>query len=227
VGRFSSESLVAAVAMLVSLGIGMSAREWARSTAAARLGDPTPRLWGRVSLSPRSWFEPFGSGVIPGLIGILWATGQLFLPAAYAKPAPIDPSYFRRRTRDILVSSSAGPAVSLILGVTVSFALPLVGDSTTAVRIVATFAYTNCALAVFHLLPIPGLDGARMVGLALPPGPAETYRNADKYLPFFVLLVLFLFHAIAFAWVEGIADAVCGIGAGADCRAIIVTGIVP
>ena len=62
-----------------------------------------------------------------------------------------------------------------------------------ALRVAVVFAFTNAALVVFHLLPIPGLDGARIVGLLLPPQPREVYRNADKYLPLFVLVALFVF----------------------------------
>ena len=58
------------------------------------------------------------------------------------------------------------------------------------------FAFTNAALLVFHLLPIPGLDGARIVGLLLPPQAREVYRNADKYLPLFVLVALFVFSTL-------------------------------
>ena len=55
------------------------------------------------------------------------------------------------------------------------------------------FAYAFAGLTIFHLLPVPGLDGARMLALMLPPQAAQVYRNADKYLPLFVLVLLFLF----------------------------------
>ena len=79
---FSLLGLRLSLYMVVSLLIGMSLREWARSFAAVQVGDPTPKLWGRLSLDPRSWFEPFGSGVVPGLIAILWLVRLLVIPAA-------------------------------------------------------------------------------------------------------------------------------------------------
>ena len=91
VGNFTAIGVRQAVYMLISLTIGMSIREFARAWTATRLHDPTPRLWGRLTLNPKAWFEPFGSGLVPGLLAILWAVGVYVIPAAYAKPAPVDP----------------------------------------------------------------------------------------------------------------------------------------
>ena len=66
-GNFTALGIRLAVFMLVSLAIGMSVREYARALTAAKLHDPTPRLWGRLTLNPKAWFEPFGSGLVPVL----------------------------------------------------------------------------------------------------------------------------------------------------------------
>ncbi|HEY7476915.1 MAG TPA: site-2 protease family protein, partial [Actinomycetota bacterium] len=71
----NADNLKFAAYLAVSLLIGMSVREYARAWMATRLGDPTPRLWGRLSWNPRSWFDPFGSGLVPGLVLVLWAAG--------------------------------------------------------------------------------------------------------------------------------------------------------
>jgi Zn-dependent protease len=210
-----------ALYLLVSLVIGMSAREYARAATAARLHDPTPRLWGRISLNPRSWFEPFGSGVVPGLILLLWAAAASFLPppVAYAKPAPIDPSYFRNRTRDTIVTSLAGPAANLILAAIAGAAIRA-GIGGEAGLASSAFLLANLSLLLFHLLPIPGLDGARMVALALPPRAAEVYRNADQYLPLFVLVVLFLFAGPLIAIIRSLTDSLCSLLAGLTCYGV-------
>jgi len=67
---------------------------------------------------------------------------------------------------------------------------------------------------VFHLLPIPGLDGARLVALTLPPQAAQVYRNADKYLALFVLVILFLFGSV---FLSAITNALCGLAVGRPC----------
>ena len=115
-GNFTALGIRLAVYMLVSLAVGMSVREFARAWTAARLHDPTPRLWGRLTLAPRAWFEPFGSGLVPVIIAVLWSVQVLVIPAAYGKTSPVDPSYLRR-TRDQVFVALAGPASSLALTV--------------------------------------------------------------------------------------------------------------
>lgn len=203
-----------ALYLAISLLVGMMAREYARASVAFRLGDPTPKLWGRLSWNPRSWFEPFGSGLLPVLILVLWAVGSGFLPppVAYAKPAPIDPNYLRQRTRGVVLTSLAGPAANIALAVPASLlARGLDGE---ALLVAVAFAFANLCLAFFHLIPIPGLDGARLVALLLPPRAAEVYRNADAYLPLFVLVVLFVFAGPVWAIVYALANAVFKVASG-------------
>jgi Zn-dependent protease len=221
VGNFTALSVRYAAYLAVSLLIGMIAREYARAVVASRLGDPTPRLWGRRSLNPRSWFDPFGSGLLPGLIIALWAAAGTFLPPpfAYAKPAPIDPNYFRHRTRDSVLSALAGPAANLVLAAVAGAVLRglSIGSVELALAVNA-FMFTNLCLAIFHLLPIPGLDGARIVALALPPRPAEVYRNADQYLPLIILVVLFVFAGPVNSLVYSLVDGLCRAFSGFACR---------
>ena len=204
--------------LAVSLLIGMIAREYARASMATRLHDPTPRLWGRHTLNVRAWFDPFGSGVLPALILFLWATGASFLPPpiAYAKPAPIDPNYFRNRSRDIVVTALAGPAANLALGAVGGLAIRA-GIGGEVGLMALAFLLTNLSLVVFHLLPIPGLDGARMLALVLPPRAAEVYRNADQYLALIVLVVVFLFGGPLLSIVRSLTDSLCTLLAGLRC----------
>jgi Zn-dependent protease len=197
-----------AIYLAVSLVIALTVREFARAWTATRLGDQTPRLWGRLTWNPRSWFDPFGSGLLPILILVLWAVGSGYLPppVAYAKPAPIDPNYLRRRTQGVVLTSLAGPAANLAIGVVASaVSRALTGE---AALFAIAMAFTNLCLAFFHLIPIPGLDGARLVALLLPPRAAELYRNADAYLPLFVLVVLFIFYGPVWAIIYGLSRAV-------------------
>ena len=201
----------------MSLLIATDVREYARALAATRLHDPTPRLWGRLSLNPKVWFDPFGSGLLPGLILILWAANAFLPPVvAYGKPAPVDPSYFRRYKRDSVIVGFAGPVANLVLAV-IALLLLRASFPAEATRIVGAFAVVNLFQAFFHLLPIPGLDGARLVGLVLPPRAAEVYRNADAYLALFMLVVIFLLAAPVHSIVFGLTNAVCRTVAGFNC----------
>jgi Zn-dependent protease len=216
---FSALSLRFAGYLLVSLVVGMIAREYARAFVTAKLGDPTPRLWGRLTLNPSQWFDPFGSGILPGLILILWASASSFLPPpfAYGKPAALDPNYLRRRDRDLVVASLAGPAANLILGTLGGLVLQLgiTGDALLAAR---AFVFTNISLFVFPPMPIPGLDGARIIARFLPPRARTVYTNLDQYLVLFVLAIFFLLPGPLLSIVDGLTNAVCGVVAGGPCR---------
>lgn len=218
-GNFTMLGIRLAAYMLVSLLVGLAVREYARARAAASLGDPTPRLWGRVTLRPSAWFDGFGSGFLPGLVALLWSVQALMLPAAYAKAAPIDTNYFKRHPRDVVVASIAGPLASLVLAI-VGGLVVRVGVGGEALRFATTFAFTNAALLVFHLLPVPGLDGGRLVALLLPPHPREIYRNADRYLALIVLLVLFVLTFVLNITAL-LAGAVCNATTGVDCITLL------
>jgi Zn-dependent protease len=217
VGNFTGLGFRLAIYMLASLLAGMSLREYVRARVTVSVGDPTPRLWGRVSWDPRTWFDPFGSGVLPGLIAVLWMAQVLLIPAAYGMPAPIDPARFRRPVRDTIVVSLAGPASTLILGVVAGLAFRVGGLPIEAYRIALTLCFTSMSLTVFHLLPIPGLDGARMLALALPPDARRLYREGDKYLALIVLVILFLFSSLALGFLTSISGALCNSATGSDC----------
>jgi len=216
IGNFTAFDTRLALYMLASLLVGMITREYARARTADRLHDPTPRLWGRLSLQPRAWFDPFGSGLVPGLLAVLWAAGVTVIPTAYGKPAPVDPSYLRHHPRDVVMVSLAGPLATLALGVVGGVVLRVGGASlpTELQWLLVVFTYTCMGLTVFHLLPIPGLDGARLVALTLPPQAAQVYRNADKYLALFVLVILFLFGSVV---LSAITNALCGLAVGGTC----------
>ena len=145
-----------------------------------------------MTLRPKAWFDPFGSGFLPALVALLWSVQAFMMPGAYAKPAPIDTNYFKRHPRDVVFASLAGPAASLVLAI-VGGLLVRTGVSGEALLVLVTFTFTNASLLVFHLLPIPGLDGGRLLALLLPPQAREVFRNADRYLALIVLVVLFIF----------------------------------
>lgn len=217
-GNFTILGLQLAVYMAASLFVGLALREYTRARVAATLGDPTPRLWGRVTMRPKAWFDPFGSGFLPALVALLWSVQAFILPAAYAKPAPIDTSYFKRHPRDVVVASLAGPVTSLALAIAGGLFVRT-GVTGEAFLVLTTFAFTNASLFVFHLLPIPGLDGGRLLALVLPPHAREVFRNADRYLALIVLVVLFLFTFLL-GIARLLAGAVCDALTGEDCSGL-------
>ena len=112
-------------------------------------------------------------------------------------------------------ASASGSVVSSRLGGIVIRAC--VGDQLGLA--ILTFVFTNVSLMVFHLLPIPGLDGGRLLALLLPPHAREVFRNADRYLALIVLVVLFLFTFLL-GVARLLAGAVCDALSGVDCSGL-------
>jgi Zn-dependent protease len=133
----------------------------------------------------------------------------------------VDPNYFRNRRRDTVLVSLAGPVANLVLagvaGVGLRVLISSPGLSGELGTFLVAFELANLCLLVFHLLPIPGLDGARIVALFLPPRAAELYRNADQYLPLFVLVLVFVFGGPMISIVYSLTDSLCRVLSGFGC----------
>jgi Zn-dependent protease len=200
-----------AVALLPSLVL----HEYAHAFAADKLGDPTPRRWGRLTLHPKPLIDPFGSVILPGLILLLVAAGQGFvLPIfAYAKPMPLDPTYLRNRKRDSLIVVLAGPAANLALAA-VAGAVIRTGLRGEVGLLVLAFLYVNVFMFVFQFMPVPGLDGAKLLARVLPPHPREVYVSLDQYLVLFMLVIFFLLAGPLLGIVRSLADVLFSLLAG-------------
>jgi Zn-dependent protease len=209
------ENVKFALYLLVALVPSLVLHEYAHAVAADRLGDPSPRRWGRLTLNPRPLIDPFGSVILPGLILILVASGQGLLPIfAYAKPMPLDPTYLRNPKRDSLIVVLAGLGANLALAAVAGIALR-VGVSGEAGMFVYAWLVVNVFMFVFQLMPVPGLDGAKLLARVLPPKPREVYVNLDQYLVLFMLVIFFLLAAPLLSIVRALASSVCTLLTGA------------
>jgi Zn-dependent protease len=205
-------ALYLAVALVPSLVL----HEYAHAFAADAFGDPTPRRWGRLTLNPKPLIDPFGSIILPGLILLLVAAGKGFiLPIfAYAKPMPLDPTYLRNRSRDSLIVVLAGPAANLALAA-VAGTVIRAGIGGDVGLIVRAFLIVNVFMFVFQLMPVPGLDGAKLLARVLPPHPREVYVSMDQYLVLFMLVIFFLLAGPLLGIVRSLADVLFRLLAGA------------
>lgn len=138
--------------------------EWAHAVAADKLGDPTPRLSGRLTLNPIPHIDPWGTVLLPLLLSVLTRGQFLF---AYARPVPFNPLALRWQRWGAAAVGVAGPLANLIiafgLGLVVRFA-PLSGFG----DFLSLVVYANVLLAVFNLVPIPPLDGSHILFALLP-----------------------------------------------------------
>jgi len=156
----------ALITLIILIG-SLSLHEWGHAWTADRLGDNTPRAYGRVTLNPIPHIDPIGTILIP-MLGILGFFGG-FGVIGWAKPVPINPANYARRNRDQSLVTIAGPLMNLIVVVVTILALAV------GTRIIPESAQTqilpalglllrlNILLIVFNLLPVPPLDGSKFL----------------------------------------------------------------
>ncbi len=163
---------------LGSLILAIGLHEAAHCYMADRLGDPTPRSMGRLTLNPIAHLDPLGtlSIVLTGMFG-------------WGKSAPFDPYNLRNPNRDIRLIALAGPATNLLLAIIGAIIFHLIPTPTPVANIIVMFMALNINLALFNLLPIPPLDGSKIFF----PKTATQPRN---YQTTYILLVILIMTGI-------------------------------
>jgi Zn-dependent protease len=194
--------------------------EYAHAWTATRLGDPSARMRGRLTLNPRPLVDPFGTVILPGLSLILVASGTGFVipPFAYAKPMPFEPNYLRNPKRDSLRVVWAGLLANLAVAAIAGLAMR-VGLGGEAFKVALAFLVVNSFMFLIQLMPIPGLDGSRLLARVLHGRAREVYVNLDEYLVLFILLIFFLLGGPFFDLVNALFRTLCGVFAGSGCPA--------
>jgi Zn-dependent protease len=192
--------------------------EIAHGWVALKLGDPTARDAGRLTLNPVPHIDLFGSILIPLLS--LAAAGRVFI--AWAKPVPVNPALFSRPRRDDIAVSAAGPVSNLLVALLCTLAvvgfvilLRVAGTAEESIvndALVFTYKmfyagiYLNIVLALFNLLPVPPLDGSHLLAALLPTGAARRFRSVG-FLGVVILIFLMRIPALGnafFAAVDGV-----------------------
>jgi Zn-dependent protease len=178
--------------LLVPLLLSLSVHEFANAWSAFRLGDDTAARMGRLTLNPLAHADLVGTVLLP-LLGI---------PFGWAKPVPVNPARFRRDVRmstGMMLTASAGPIANVVLAVLSTVALGLLyrfspdlvtGRGALRVLLVVVIQM-NVGLAVFNLLPLPPLDGSRIVDAFVPLRLRPAWETFSRFAPFLLLLVFF------------------------------------
>jgi Zn-dependent protease len=179
-------SLIDISLMAVVLLFSVIIHEVAHGYVALLNGDPTARLSGRITLNPIPHIDPIGTILLPA---ILFLTGSRLL-FGWARPVPVNPSYFRDHRMGEITTSFAGPASNLLLALLFSFLLRL-GMGGPGLLLLAYYGCTiNIFLALFNLIPIPPLDGSHLVSAFLPYNMLQYYRYLEP-VGFIIILLLF------------------------------------
>ena len=189
---FSGPALLERIILFIPVLLSLTVHEFAHAWSAYRLGDDTAARMGRLTLNPLSHIDPIGTLLLP-LLGV---------PFGWAKPVPVNPAGFRRdvsMSKGMMITAAAGPISNVILAVLCAVVYGLLWRSDPswayqdgAVQTLLGYGMmVNVSLALFNMLPIPPLDGSRVVDGLLPYRFREPWENFQRFAPFLLLAVMF------------------------------------
>lgn len=192
---------------VVTLVPAIVLHELAHGLVADRMGDTTPRLMGRLTLNPVKHADPFGTLILPGLLLLPYLFGRGGPVFGYAKPMPVNTANLRNPDRQMMTIALAGPLTNLLLAAAGALLLRLVGlGAGVLTEFLGIWITLNVILAVFNIMPIPPLDGSKVLAMFLPPRAREVYRSWEPYGALFMLVVFFLFPGAIFAIVGPVVE---------------------
>lgn len=208
---FSTDTLIQFLFVVPCVLIALTFHEFAHGYMAYKLGDPTAKNFGRLTLNPLKHLDPIGT------------ICMIFFHFGWAKPVPINSRYFKKPRRDMALTAAAGPIMNFILAffgmlvcrilTKIFVAFPAQSDFVyyiqyAALTLFSYFHMLNLSLGVFNLIPIPPLDGSRIFYIFLP---TKWYFGVMKYEKYIQLALLVLLWtgllsrplSAAVSWISG------------------------
>ncbi len=176
--------------------LALTVHEFAHGYVAYRFGDPTARDQGRLTLNPLKHLDPLGT------------LAFFIIKIGWAKPVPVNPNYFKNPRKDMLWVALAGPAVNLALAIISAICTKIVWFIAASIpysplakailvplnQVLIASVWINLVLCIFNFLPIPPLDGSKILAGILPPDMARSYASVERYG--FVIIILLAFTGI-------------------------------
>jgi Zn-dependent protease len=205
-------TLYLAIGIVLALGV----HEYAEAFSANRLGDPSAKRMGWMRFNLRAMVDTFGTIVLPAILLLPVLFGRsIFLPFAYARPMPLNSWNFKKPDRDAILVAISGPIANVALAFVIGL-LIRVGSTGQLGVFLHECLVTTIVIGVLNLLPIPPLDGSRIVGRFLQGRAREVYTNLQQYGALFMLLIFFIFPGPINDFVSAVGGGICKLVAGAD-----------
>lgn len=219
---FTIDALLAGLAFLPIMIISLSIHEFAHAWSAWKLGDDTASREGRLTLNPLAHIDLLGTILLP-LAGI---------PFGWAKPVPVNPARFRQDVtmgKGMAITAAAGPLSNIILALLAAVAIGLVArlapdllETKTAVRQLLLggvvsgrwlpgLLQLNVSLALFNLIPLPPLDGSRIVAWLLPYDLRNRWHDLERFSPYLLLAVFWFGGRLVSGPILALTDLLLGI----------------
>lgn len=196
-----SDFITYAISAIVVIFLTMPVHEFAHAFAANKLGDPTAKYLGRLSINPLKHIDWVGAACIL-LFGFGWA-----------KPVPINSRYFRRGKTDVAITAFAGPLSNLVVAfaaMLLMFIFAAIFRQFVFIVYITAFLYyiaiININLAVFNLVPIPPLDGSKILAALLPNNVYYKLMQYERYLS--IILMVLLYTGILSGPLSTVSDAI-------------------
>lgn len=172
------QSPLAFLSSLISIAAAISIHEFSHAWAADRLGDPTPRLQGRLTLNPRAHLDPIGT-----LMLILFRFG-------WGKPVMFDPFNLKNPRRDAMLIGLAGPVSNLLTATAAALVMRLMGQMGLMSLMLTSFIVISVVLAVFNLVPVHPLDGGKIIAGLLSQNLAVEWEQIQRQWGMIILIFL-------------------------------------
>jgi Zn-dependent protease len=178
------------VLLLPILLASLTLHELAHGVTADRLGDPTPREQGRLTLNPIAHLDPLGTTIL--ILTLLYSNFAF----GWAKPVLVNPSYFRKAREGMAIVAAAGPATNFVLALVCLLPIRFLdlGPESQVYEVLRAAFIVNVVLGVFNLIPIPPLDGSRIIAVLMDRSTYARWVQLDAYGFIFVLALIFLFR---------------------------------
>ena len=168
-----------------SIIIASSIHEYFHAWTAYRLGDPTAKANGRLTLNPLAHIDPVG------------AIAMIIFRFGWSKPVPINPWNFEKRRRDTALTALAGPVSNFITAGLVAIIFAIINNDGLIANFLFIFATINLSLGIFNLIPIPPLDGHKIINGLLPQRLSYYWEKLEKYSWILILILILPFSPLS------------------------------